>query len=208
MSTNIDDFKARLTGGGARPNLFKVVCNFPGGGPTELASFMIKGASLPASNIAPIEVPFRGRKLKIAGDRTFEPWTITVINDNNMAIRRAFESWMGGINAHAANSGATTPGAYMADMEVQQLDRTGGIIATYYFRGAFPTAVSAIDLNFETNDAVEDFTVELSYQYWEVGGSSSGGVSAGISINSSGVAGSVTLSKGFGGITIGGGKSF
>lgn len=168
MALNVDDFKAKLVGGGARPNLFKVICNFPGvaGGNTELASFMIKGAALPASVVAPIEVPFRGRKLKVAGDRTFEPWTITVINDNSMDIRNAFERWMNYINQHLANSGSVNPTTYQTDMTVQQLDREGKTVKEYTFRGVFPTNVAAIDLNFETNDAIEEFTVELQYQYW------------------------------------------
>jgi hypothetical protein len=169
MALNVDDFKAKLVGGGARANLFKVICNFPGvaGGNTELASFMIKGAALPASVVAPIEVPFRGRKLKVAGDRTFEPWSITVINDNNMSIRNAFEKWMNYINQHVVNAGSANPISYQTDMTVQQLDRAGKVVKEYTFRGTFPTNISAIELNFETNDAIEEFTVELQYQYWE-----------------------------------------
>lgn len=169
MALNVDDFKAKLVGGGARPNLFKVICNFPAvaGGNTELASFMIKGATLPASTVAPIEVSFRGRKLKVAGDRTFEPWSITVINDNNMSVRNAFEKWMNYINQHQANAGSANPASYQTDMTVQQLDREGKTVKEYTFRGVFPTSVAAIELNFETNDAVEEFTVELNYQYWE-----------------------------------------
>jgi hypothetical protein len=169
MALNVDDFKAKLVGGGARPNLFKVICNFPAiaGGNTELASFMIKGATLPASTVAPIEVSFRGRKLKVAGDRTFEPWSITVINDNNMSIRNAFEKWMNYINQHQANAGSNNPVSYQTDMTVQQLDREGKTVKEYTFRGVFPTEIAAIDLNFETNDAIEEFTVALNYQYWE-----------------------------------------
>jgi len=169
MALNVDDFKSKLVGGGARANLFKVICNFPAvaGGNTELASFMIKGATLPASTVAPIEVPFRGRKLKVAGDRTFEAWSITVINDNNMAIRNAFEKWMNYINQHAANAGSSNPASYQTDMTVQQLDREGNVVKSYTFRGTFPTSISAIELNYETNDAIEEFTVELNYQYWE-----------------------------------------
>lgn len=171
MSLNVDDFKAKLAGGGARSNLFKVLCNFPAaaGGNSELASFMIKGAALPASVVAPIEVPFRGRKLKVAGDRTFEPWTITVINDNNMAIRNAFEKWMNFINQHLANQGSASPTSYQTDMEVQQLDRAGKVVKSYKFRGTFPTNISQIELNWENNDTIEEFTVELQYNYWESG---------------------------------------
>jgi hypothetical protein len=169
MALNVDDFKAKLVGGGARANLFKVICNFPGvaGGNSELASFMIKGTNLPASTVAPIEVSFRGRKLKVAGDRTFEAWSITVINDNNMSIRNAFERWMNYINQHIANAGSSNPASYQTDMEVQQLDREGKVVKSYTFRGTFPTEISAIELNYETNDAIEEFTVAINYQYWE-----------------------------------------
>lgn len=167
----LDNFKAKLKGGGARPNLFKVNLPFPSatGGSSELASFMIKAASLPASVINPIEVPFRGRKLKVAGDRTFEPWTITVINDVNMEIRNAFERWMDLINANSENVSAYVGNNalnYYSNALVHQLDRDDSITKTYEIVGAFPTNVSAIDLNYETNDTVEEFTVELNYQYW------------------------------------------
>jgi len=165
----VDDFKSKLVGGGARPNLFKVTCNFPAyaGGNTELASFMIKGAALPASTVAPIEVPFRGRKLKIAGDRTFDAWTITVLNDTKMEVRNAFERWMNGINSHVTNTGKANPRDYQTDMTVEQLDKAGIVTKTYTIRGAFPASVAQIDLSYETNDAIEEFAVELQYQYWE-----------------------------------------
>lgn len=169
---NIDDFKAKLAGGGARPNLFKVICNFPADaqGDAELASFLIKGAALPASVMAPIEVPYRGRKLKIAGDRTFEPWTITVINDTGFVTRNAFERWMNSINEHVANIGIANPTDYQTDMTVQQLDKDDAVIKQVEFRGVFPTNISQIELNYETNDTIEEYTVELQYQYWEAAG--------------------------------------
>ena len=165
----VDDFKAKLTGGGARPNLFKATINFPAyaGGDTEFTSFMVKGAGLPASVIASVDVPFRGRQLRVAGDRTFEPWTITVINDSEMRVRNSFETWMNGINEHVNNQGLTNPSDYQADMIVEQLDKDGTVTKTYTLRGAFPTNVSQIDLSYDTNDAIEEFTVEINYQYWE-----------------------------------------
>ena len=110
----VDDFKSKLRGGGARPNLFKATVNFPGyaGGDVELTSFLCKGAQLPTSVMNPIEVPFRGRQLKIAGDRTFENWTVTVLNDTDFNTRDSMERWMNGINAHAANTGLTNPVDY------------------------------------------------------------------------------------------------
>jgi len=165
----VDDFKSKLIGGGARPNLFKAIVNFPAyaAGDTELTSFMCKGAQLPGSIIAQLDVPFRGRQLKIAGDRTFENWTITVINDTGMEVRNAMERWMNGMNEHVNNTGLSNPTDYQADMAIEQLDKAGNITKTYTIRGAYPINVSAIDLSYETNDAIEEFTVELAYQYWE-----------------------------------------
>lgn len=165
----VDDFKAKLTGGGARPNLFKTTINFPAyaGGDSEFTSFMVKGAGLPSSTIASLDVPFRGRQLKIAGDRTFEPWTITVINDSEMKVRNAFETWLNGINEHVNNTGLQNPTDYQADMIVEQLGKDGSVTKTYTLRGAFPTNVSQIELSYDTNDQIEEFTVEINYQYWE-----------------------------------------
>lgn len=165
----VDDFKSKLRGGGARPNLFKATVNFPGyaGGDVELTSFLCKTAALPASVMNVIEIPFRGRQLKIAGDRTFETWTVTILNDTDFSIRNAMERWMNGINAHAANTGLTNPVDYQADLIVEQLDRDESVVKKYNFRGCFPTNVSAIDVSYETVDAVEEFTVEFQVQYWE-----------------------------------------
>ena len=165
----VDDFKSKLSGGGARPNLFKATINFPSyaGGDVEFTSFMVKGAGLPASTVNVIEIPFRGRQLKIAGDRTFESWTITVLNDVDMKVRNSFETWMNGINEHTNNTGLSNPQDYQADLIVEQLDKNGNITKRYDLRGAFPVNISQIDLSYDTGDAIEEFTVELQYQYWE-----------------------------------------
>lgn len=165
----VDDFKAKIKGGGARPNLFNVTINFPGyaGGNVEITTFMCKGAQLPASVMEQILIPFRGRELKIAGDRTFEPWNVQVINDTDFVVRDAMERWMDGINGHTTNAGLVDPVAYQADLFVDQLDRDGSIIKRYNFRGCFPTAVSAIDLSYEQSNVIEEFTVEFAIQYWE-----------------------------------------
>ena len=134
----------------------------------ELTSFMCKGAQLPASVIEPLPIPFRGRALQVAGDRpAFEPWTVTIINDTDFAVRNSMERWMNGINGHTANTGLTNPADYQADMLVEQLDRDESILKRYNFRGTFPTAVSAIDLSYETTGQIEEFTVEFQVQYWE-----------------------------------------
>lgn len=165
----VDDFKSKLVGGGARPNLFKATVNFPAyaGGDVELTSFLVKAAQLPSSVVNTITVPFRGRQLQMAGDRTFEPWTITIINDIDFKIRNAFERWMNGINQHNANTGLTNPVDYQADMSVAQLDKAGNEVKVYNFRGTFPTNLSSIELSYDSSDAIEEFTVELQVQYWE-----------------------------------------
>ena len=167
----IDDFKSRLTGGGARANMFKATVNFPGyaEGDVELTSFLCKAAQLPASILSPVEIPFRGRKLIMAGDRTLEPWTITVINDTDFKVRNAFERWSNGINQHEANVGIANPNDYMADMIVEQLDKEGKAVKRYDFRGTFPTNIGAIDLSYENENTIEEFTVELQVNYWESG---------------------------------------
>ena len=165
----VDDMKAKLVGGGARPNLFKVTMGFPSyvTADVSLASYMCKAASLPASTIAPIMVPFRGRQLQIAGDRTFEAWNITVINDTDFNVRNSFEQWMNGINQHELNTGLTQPSSYMADMIVEQLDKDGTVKKKYDIRGTFPTSLGAIELAYTDENTIEEFTVELQVQYWE-----------------------------------------
>jgi hypothetical protein len=165
----VDDFKAKLKGGGARPNLFKATINFPAyaNGDVEITSFLCEAAQLPGSTMGLITIPFRGRQLKLAGDRTFDTWSPTIINDTDFRVRNSMERWMNGINAHSANTGLTAPIDYEADLLVEQLDRDGSILKTYTFRGCFPTAVSPIDLAYSSNDDIERFTVEFQVQYWE-----------------------------------------
>ena len=170
----ISDFKSKLKGGGARPNLFEVELAFPSGVAVqdvnevvENARFMVKAAALPASTVAPIDVPFRGRILKIAGDRTFETWTITVLNDTSFNIRSAFEKWMNFINKLDNGTGETDPALYQVDAKVYQIDRAGGTLRTYVFKDIFPTNITAIDLSYETTDTIQEFQVEMQVHYWE-----------------------------------------
>jgi len=167
----IDNFKSKLVDGGARANLFECQIQSPpilGGGEIdfETTAFMIRAASLPGSTLGSIEVPFRGRKLKIAGDRSYASWTITVLNDTRMPVRNFFEAWIAAVSANALNIGATNPSDYMADMLVHQLHRDGSITKSYKLVGAWPKVISQIDLSAETTDQVQTFTVELEYQYW------------------------------------------
>ena len=165
----VDDFKSKLRGGGARPNLFKATINFPGyaNGDPELTSFLCETAQLPGSTMGIIVVPFRGRQLKMAGDRTFAEWTVTIINDTDFAVRNSIERWMNGMNAHSANTGLVSPIDYEADSRVEQLDRDGSQLKEYIFRGAFPTDLSPIDLNYGSNDEIERFQVTFQYQYFD-----------------------------------------
>ena len=168
----ITDFKSKMAGGGARPNLFEVELVFPDpiaieNDVKEKSRFLVKAAQLPASNITPIEVNFRGRILKIAGDRTFDTWTVTVINDVDFSIRSAFEKWMDFINSMEDATGAQDPALYQPDAYVHQLDRDGSTLRTYKFHDVFPTNISAVDLSYETVDSVEEFTVEFQVQWWE-----------------------------------------
>ena len=165
----VDDFKSKLVGGGARSNLFKVTMNYPSyaAGDVELTSFMCKTAQMPSSVIAPIPVNFRGRQLQIAGDRTFDPWTITVINDVGFEVRNAMERWMNGINSHNENTGLSNPSDYQADAIVEQLNKAGEVTKKYDFRGVFPTNISEIEVSYDSENTIEEFTVEFQVQYWE-----------------------------------------
>ena len=167
----ITDFKSKLTGGGARANLFEVVLTFPDAAQPdsvvlEKSRFLVKGANMPASNIAQIEVPFRGRVLKIAGDRTFDSWTVTVLNDTDFSIRSAFERWMNTINRVSDNTGLVNPADYQADAYVYQLDRDGSNLRSYRFYDVFPTQVAPIELSYDAQ-GIQEFTVELQVQWWE-----------------------------------------
>ena len=184
MAHSIQDFKSALVGGGARPNLFEVTIPSPPTGVTLTPNFPIlcKAAALPASNVGQIDVPFRGRIFKVAGDRTFDTWQITVINDQDFTIRTAFETWMQTIAQYGDGSGATNPTSYMVNAFVNQLKRgastanaaTGAglnVAKTYQFYDIFPTNISAIDLSYDTADTIEEFTVEFQVQYWTPFGS-------------------------------------
>ena len=185
---NINDFKNSLRGG-VRPNLFNVQINFPniignaeglGSGSTSLeglSSFLCRSAALPASTQGLIEVPFRGRFLKIPGDRTFEAWTATFYNTKDFNLRRAFELWINAANKTDENIGLVNfgdlggTGSYFSDLVVQQKakDTTDEILREYHLIGAWPTNVSAINLAYDSNDQIEEFDVEFQYQYMDVG---------------------------------------
>ena len=181
----LSQFKSKLIGGGARPNLFEVeLTTLPAGISQNSSdfSYMCKAATLPASNIANIDIPFRGRIFKVAGDRTIDPWTVTIINDENFNLRNAFEEWTDLIAKLENNIGATDPEAYMVNAKVYQLGRgsspssktNGGnanaVLKEYEFFDIFPTAVGAIDLSYDSTDAIEEFTVDFQVQSYNFAG--------------------------------------
>ena len=168
---NINDFKAKLAGGGARSNQFKVTMPFPGyasiGGEIEELAFLCRATSIPSMEVANINVPFRGRSIKIAGDRTIPSWSITVYNDTNFKLRDAFERWQNGINNMSDNEGLTNPVDYQVDCFLDHLDRNGNTIKSYTLRGVYPTAIAAIPLDYEEQGAIEQFEVTLDYQFFD-----------------------------------------
>ena len=186
-SRSITKFRDRLTGGGARPNFFEVDITLPGS-VTKAADtdidmrFMVKAAEIPAANLGNIPVPFRGRVLPVAGDRTFDPWTVTIINDNKFNIRDAMEQWSNSINDLEFDGGIVSPADYQTNAVVTQLGRrtkdgsgknSNGSdkmdqIRKYKFEGIYPNSVSAIPLDYGATDQIEEFQVTFNYLFWKV----------------------------------------
>ena len=178
----INSFIQRI-GEGVKPNMFYVQIPFPGGSEDDDVNLLCKSTALPASNLGVIEVPFRGRTVKIVGDRTFDTWSATFFNDKEMKIRSKFESWLASMNSHEVNSAPlfkpSEADGYMQPIIVKQLrkDATPGddtgkgntVLRQYTLRHAFPTSVSQIDLAYDSNDQIEEFSVEFQYSYWTVG---------------------------------------
>ena len=190
----LSQFKSKLQGGGARPDLFEVsIPAFPAAvsgdwspsddGENRTFRFLCTAAQLPASTVGMINVPFRGRELKVAGERTFENWVVTVINDEDFKLRTAFEKWANALSRLSDNTGVTEPSSYMADAYVQQLGRgreafadknSGGevsVLRTYRFYDIWPTNVGAIQLSYDQTGDIERFDVEFAVQYFTIGDS-------------------------------------
>ena len=171
---NIDDFKANLAGGGARANQFRVTITPPTGIAIGLdvrnASFLCKASNLPGQTLGEIPVPFRGRNVYIAGDREFETWTTTFINDTTFNVRNALERWMNGINDLAENTGVTSATDYQADLFVDQLDRDDTVLKTYILRNCFPLVVGEVALSSAEATEIETFDVTWKYQHFEASG--------------------------------------
>jgi hypothetical protein len=175
MAFNVTEFRSQMVGDGARPNLFQVTLTFPaiaanGSVAGQKTTFMAKTAQLPGSSIGTVPVYYFGRELKFAGNRTFTDWTLQIINDEDFVIRNSLESWMNAINSHNSNirnSAAGTPTGYTVDASVSQYGKTGNILKTYKFIGLFPLDVAPIDLDWQNNDAIEEYSATFAYQWWE-----------------------------------------
>jgi hypothetical protein len=168
---NIADFKAQMIGGGARANQFRVDLTFPnfvavGAVAGINAQFMCKAAQLPASTIENTQILYRGRQVNFAGERSFAPWTVSIYNDTTFTIRNALERWSDGVMNNAQTNGRVNPRDYQVDLLVHQLDRNGATVKTYKFVDAYPTAIGPIALDYDTNNAIEIFDVEFTYNYW------------------------------------------
>lgn len=182
MAFNVEEFKSNLEFGGARPSLFQVFCNFPGevdgsGQTTKKLAFMGRSAALPESNIGVIPLPYFGRVLKFAGDRDFQPWAITVINDEDFYIRAAMEKWHQELNARIENVRnpnfvRATNGTqnYKQNIDVVQYGQAGDILKAYTLIGAFPAAVERIPLDWASQNRIEEFNVTFAYDYWTIDG--------------------------------------
>jgi len=174
MAFNINEIRSQLVLGGARPSLFQVRINNPVQGAGDLKTpFMVKASHIPASDLGLVEVPYFGRKFKVAGNRTFAPWPVTVINDEDFLIRNAMEEWSHAINSHVGNLrefGEASPSEYKTDATVTQFSKTGVAIREYKFVGIFPTAITEIPLTWESVDEISEFQVSFQYDYWTVSG--------------------------------------
>jgi len=174
MAFAIADFRARLQYSGARSNQFEVILPFPavsgGISQTQQFSFMCKSASLPASDLGSIKVPYFGRTINVAGDRSFpEGWQVTVINDEDYALRDVFEQWSDALNGHLSNirdPAARFTNDYQVDATILHYGKTGDVIKEYDMIGVWPSTISAMDVAWDTNDTIQDFQVTLQYQWW------------------------------------------
>ena len=165
---SIDTFKSKATGGFARPNLFRCIVNFPAYAQADnnITSFMIKGASFPASTTGVIDVPWRGMQLPVVGDRVYDPITLTINNEVDHNVREYFLRWKNEMNNHTASNGLSNPSDYYSDIIVEQGDKAGNVTVRNVIRGAFPIVVSNIELDHESTNVIETFTVELRYLHW------------------------------------------
>jgi len=177
MAFNVNEFSGALKGGGARASLFQIQITNPINGVADAqVPFMVKAAQIPASTLGVIEVPYFGRQVKIAGNRTYSEWQPTIINDEDFAVRNAMEQWSHAINSAQGNvttAGGTAPSLYKSNAQVTQYGKDGSILRVYNFVGIYPTEVGAIDLAWDS-EAIQEFPVTFQYDYWEVSGGTTG----------------------------------
>ena len=178
MAFNINEIKSQLVYGGARPTLFQCQITNPIQGAADLkVPFMVRATTMPASTLGTIEVPYFGRKVKVAGDRTFDTWSVTVINDEDFLIRNAMEEWSSAINTHLDNlraTGSSQPIDYKSRAQVTQYSKDGLALRTYSFEGIFPVEISDMAVDWDTTDAIEEFTVTFQYDWWNISSSRTG----------------------------------
>jgi hypothetical protein len=172
MPFSINNFRAELVGQGARPNLYEVTIPFPGavnpGEAGQKMTFMCKGAQIPGADIGLVEVPYFGRNIKLAGNRTFAEWTTTVINDEDFAIHAGLVNWMNGIQGHGENLRTVSGNDYQVDAQVTHYKKEGEVAKQITMINCWPSSVAAIELGWDQNDAVEEFAVTWQYDYWQI----------------------------------------
>lgn len=170
MAFNINQFKSELVGGGARPTLFQVQITNPIDPAADVKiPFLVRSAGIPASSVGSYEVSYFGRAVKYAGDRVFDDWTVTVINDEDFAIRNALEAWSNAINSHDGNTRAL-PQDYKSNALITQFGKDGSPLRTYVFEGLFPVAIDGIGMDWDARDQIEEYGVTFQYDLWRVEG--------------------------------------
>jgi hypothetical protein len=176
MAFTVQDFRSQLKYDGARPNLFECTITFPTGVVSEPAAsqeqftFMCRAASIPGSTVAPISLAYFGREIKVAGNRVYPDWAVTIVNDEDFKVRNAFEQWMNALNSARFNlrdAGMVNNAFYQQDAYVRQYGKAGNLLKEYKLIGVFPTDISPIDLNWASNNTVEEYGVTFAYQWWE-----------------------------------------
>ena len=177
MSFNVNQFASQLSGGGARPSLFEVRITNPINGVSDIkVPFMVRSAEIPGLNVGEILVPYFGRQIKVAGNRTYDNWTPTIINDEDFVIRNALENWSNAINSFQGNlntAGGSAPALYKSTAQVTQFSKTGEILRVYNFVGLWPSIVSPIALGWD-DEGIEEYPVTFAYDYWEISGGITG----------------------------------
>lgn len=179
MAFNVEEIRSALQLGGARPTLFQVTFDNPVNPVADLVKtpFMVRAASIPEATLGNIAIPYFGRIVNAAGDRTYAPWQVTVINDEDFLIRNALEQWSNAINSFQGNLRRFGTGAmqeYQTQAEVIQYGKTGDVLRVYRFNGIYPQAISGIGLDWSTRDTIEEYQVTFVYNYWEIVGGQTG----------------------------------